>query len=257
MGLLDLFTNKKHKVSSKKSVGKQENLLTADIAPQKNEDTSIIMGQGLLDHKNSLLFYRKQWAGKGDSGIDWIILKHSANECQITYKQAYAGYGEGLPRLDNIKVVEKAILLDQLINWDYICFLNFLQKELKISLYESDCVTPKQYYQWVDSTNKSFLSETIIYKRPLNSCRGGVEPTDFIIKRFTNRIEIVWGVGWCGGTSHADGAGGSELLDADYFKKQTINDFMVFLQSKSWAEDFLKWFDLRNNEKVLSLFAEK
>lgn len=257
MGLFNLFCKKKHEVTLKKTDDKQPKDSVSDKSPQINEDANVIMGRGLVDSKNALLFYRKQWSGKGDSGVEWIVIKHEHNYFQITFKQSYAGYSEALPQLDSIKAKEITVSVEQLVYYSYDFFLEYIQKEFGIILNGSECVTQKQYYQWIDLTNKTFLSETVIYQSPLSSCCGGIEPTDFIIKIFTNRIEIIWGVGWRGGVSHADGAGGSEMLNADYFKNNTIDDFIVFLESKSWAKDFLKWFNLKNDDKLLCLFDNK
>lgn len=103
-------------------------------------------------------------------------------------------------------------------------------------------------------TNAKLHSEVIIHKRPLNSCRSETEITDFIINMFSDKVEIVWGVGWRGGESNADGVSGSEILDADYFETHSIEEFIEFLKTKSWAEIFLKEFDIKNNLKINRLF---
>ena len=109
----------------------------------------------------------------------------------------------------------------------------------------------------VTNTQEGLLNETVIYSQPVTWLRGGVEPTDFIIRQFTNRVEIVWGVAWRGGVSHADGAGGTEILEADYFQKHTIQDFIAFLQEKPATKDFVEWLNLESDEQLLALFNKK
>lgn len=53
--------------------------------------------------------------------------------------------------------------------------------------------------------------EVVLWEKPLHCCRGDIEPTCFVINIFADKVEIVWSVGWRGGTSHADGAGGTEI----------------------------------------------
>ena len=105
-------------------------------------------------------------------------------------------------------------------------------------------------------TGQPLLKEVTICKRPLSSCCGETAPTDFIFWCFPDRIEIQWGVGWRGGYSHADGAGGTETLPGDFFRNNTMDDLIAFLETKPWAEDFLNWFDLRNNQKLNDLFDD-
>lgn len=103
-------------------------------------------------------------------------------------------------------------------------------------------------------TGDSLLKEVVIYKMPLSNCRGDTEPTDFIIRLYDNKVEVDWGVGWCGGYSHADGAGNTEVLDADYFNTHTIEDFVAWFEERGWGKDFVKWFDIANNPKICGLF---
>jgi len=105
-------------------------------------------------------------------------------------------------------------------------------------------------------TNAKLHSEVIIHKRPLNSCRSSTDITDFIINLFSDKVEIIWGVGWRGGESHADSASGSEILEVDYFETHTIEEFIEFLKTKSWADIFLKQFDIKNNLKINTLFVD-
>ena len=104
-------------------------------------------------------------------------------------------------------------------------------------------------------TGGELLKEVVLCKKPLSSCRGKAEPTDFIFSIFTTKVEIKWGVGWRGGSSHADGAGNTEILERDYFETHTINDFVSWMESKGWGKDFVKWLDVANNPKITSLFT--
>lgn len=76
-----------------------------------------------------------------------------------------------------------------------------------------------------------------------------VIPTDFAITIFPDRVEILWGVAWCRG-----GASGTEILDANYFHTHTIDDFESFLRKKV-SEEFVNWFAIKNNPKILELFS--
>ncbi len=104
-------------------------------------------------------------------------------------------------------------------------------------------------------SGQALLKEVILLSKPLHSCRGNIEPTDFIINLFTDKVEIIWGVGWCGGSSHADGAGGTEFLEANYFEKNTIDDFVSYLNSKPWGKDFVKWLNIKENKQIINLFC--
>ena len=94
--------------------------------------------------------------------------------------------------------------------------------------------------------------EIVIYQDPQAGWHTGPNaiPQEFVITLYQDRVEVLWAVAWCRG-----GAGRTELLDADYFQTHTIDDFVCFLQ-KTASDEFVKWFDVKNNEKILQLFCK-
>ena len=150
MGIFDLFAKKK----------KSPNHTTSNTTgvPPRNENVDIIMGRKPNTH-NTLLFYRKQWAGKGESGIDWIILKYRQGNCLVSFKSANAGYGEPLPSLENIKQKNCSIPYDEIIRWDYKMFFDFVAREFSIVLSTDDCITEDEYNCWLE--NLRLLSSVV------------------------------------------------------------------------------------------------
>ena len=63
MGIFDFLKTKKNSCPA---------ITNIETAPRPNINADIIMGRKIVQ-PNTLLFYRRQWAGKGDSGVDWII----------------------------------------------------------------------------------------------------------------------------------------------------------------------------------------
>ena len=124
---------------------------TANIetSPRPNINADIIMGRK-IERPNMLLFYRKQWAGKGDSGVDWIILKFSQGHCRILYNCAYAGYGESLPSLDNTKQKNCSITFKEIKTWEYQRMVDFLCKQFDITISIDDCITEDEYNCWIE-----------------------------------------------------------------------------------------------------------
>lgn len=145
-------------------------------------------------------------------------------------------------------IVSLAAYAPQEFNGTEYCYLCAAEYNYRFEIKNGQLIEKK--------TGQPLLKEVTICKRPLSSCCGETAPTDFIFWCFPDRIEIQWGVGWRGGYSHADGAGGTETLPGDFFRNHTMDDLIAFLESKAWAEDFLTWFDLRNNEKLSALFAD-
>lgn len=89
----------------------------------------------------------------------------------------------------------------------------------------------------------------VIYHTDYCGVTGGFNiPTDFAISLFPDRVEILWGIAWCRGS-----AGGTEILEADYFQTHTIDEFESFLKKKASVE-FVSWFNIKNNHKILELF---
>lgn len=118
-------------------------------APFPNIDADIIMGRK-FNQPNMLLFYRKHWAGKGDSGVDWIILKFRQGNCLILFKCAYADYGESLPSLENIKQKHCSIPLEEIKTWEYQKLVDFLCKQFDVTLSTDDCITEDKYNCWLE-----------------------------------------------------------------------------------------------------------
>ncbi len=221
----------------------------------ENDDVAAIMGRPLTDAR-SLLFYRKQFGGKAEGGVEWVVLTLDDTMCRAAYKQVCEN-SSGLPSLERIQTEENTIPIDEMISWDHAQMLSFINRSFHLNLTAADCAAQETYYVWSDRSQRTICRKVVIYQRPLSSCHGDIEPTDFVITQYTNRAEIVWGVGWCGGTSHADGAGGREMLEVTYFQHHTIDDFLQLLQTKSWAKDFLIWFDLKNHEELAALFHDR
>lgn len=95
----------------------------------------------------------------------------------------------------------------------------------------------------------SEAQKIVIYHTDYCGVTGDIViPTDFAITLFPDRVEVLWGVAWCQG-----GAGNTEILEADYFQTHTIDEFESFLQKKASLE-FVNWFNVKNNHKILKLF---
>lgn len=91
--------------------------------------------------------------------------------------------------------------------------------------------------------------QIVIYHTDYYGVTGDIViPTDFAITFFPNRVEVLWGIAWCRG-----GAGCTEILDVNYFQTHTIEDFEAFLRKKA-SDEFVGWFNIRNNPKILELF---
>ena len=141
MGIFDLFAKKEKSLNHTTS--------NTTVAPPQNENVDIIMGRKPNTH-NTLLFYRKQWAGKGESGIDWIILKYRRGNCLVSFKSANAGYSEPLPSLENIKQKNCSIPYDEIIKWDYKKFFDFVTGEFAVALSTDSCITEDEYNCWLE-----------------------------------------------------------------------------------------------------------
>ena len=97
--------------------------------------------------------------------------------------------------------------------------------------------------------SESEIKKIVIYHTDYCGVTGSyVEPTDFVITLFPDRVEVLWGVAWCRG-----GGGRTEILEADYFQTHTIDEFESFLTKTAGAE-FVSWFVIKKNQKILELF---
>lgn len=155
MGIFNLFAKRVKHTNHTASNG--------TIAPLQNENVDIIMGRKPNTH-NTLLFYRKQWAGKGDSGVDWIILKYWLGNCLVSFKSANAGYGEPLPSSKNIKQKNCSIPYDEIIRWDYKKFFDFVAREFAIVLSTDSCITEDEYNCWLEKLRLLSCVVDKIYK---------------------------------------------------------------------------------------------
>ena len=159
MSFLNLFRKKKAILASS-SAAESETL---------NEDAKVIMGHALPD-KTHLLFYRKYWAGKGDNEVQWIILKNIYNEIKITYKTAYAGYGETLPSLDNVNSKEITLPFLRVSNQDYASLIDTINRSFDIHISIEDCVEHTMFIRWLEN---NFTSEKVNLKEKKYALNNG------------------------------------------------------------------------------------
>ena len=117
-----------------------------------NEDIAVIMCQN-IDSPTRLLFYSKQYPGKGDFGIEWIVFKKFDSELHITFKTAYAGYGEAFPAVVERKTKELKLPFSQSLHLKCEGIVDILNRSFDLSIIPEDCVDYCVLSKWLHSNN--------------------------------------------------------------------------------------------------------
>lgn len=117
-----------------------------------NEDNAVIMYQN-IDNPTRILFYRKQYPGKGDCEIEWIVFKKIDNELHITFKTAYAGYGEVFPAVVERETKELKLPFSQFLHLKCEEIVDILNRSFDLSIISEDCVDYYVLSKWLHSNS--------------------------------------------------------------------------------------------------------
>ena len=99
--------------------------------------------------ENALVFYRKQWAGKAEHGVDWIFIESISQFYNVVYNSIHFNdYGN--PSVESTTKKEKHIDCDEIEKFTIDEMRVFINKCFCLNLSNSDCVDETEFLHWLD-----------------------------------------------------------------------------------------------------------